>query len=83
LLADPSCLDGCSQPSQVDLGWEICEIILLLPRAAVLADQPRLLAGKMLLSFVFDSLRGSVGDPNANGGKACFLLPPSVERLEL
>jgi hypothetical protein len=71
-FADPSRLDGCSQPPQVHPASQICEKILLLPRTAMLADQPRLLAGKMLLALVLDPLRGSVGDPHANSGKPCF-----------
>ena len=41
-------------------------------RVAMLADQPRLLAGKMLLTPVLDPLLGSVGDPYANSYKTCF-----------
>ena len=59
VLTDPSSLEDCSDPPQVRLSWQIGEIILLLPRVATLADKPRLLAGKMLLTLVLDPLRGS------------------------
>lgn len=69
LLADPTRFDGCSQLSQVRPGWQVGQIVLLLPRAAMLTDQPGLLAGKMLLALVLDSLWRPIGDPHANSGK--------------
>jgi hypothetical protein len=37
----------------------------------VFADQPSLLAGKMLLALILDPLGRSIGDPHPNGGKTC------------
>jgi hypothetical protein len=77
LLADLSRLDGCSQPPQIHLGWQICELILLLPRAAMLRCSPISHASSPgrcedAVAHVPDPLRGAVGDPNANSGKPCF-----------
>lgn len=38
----------------------------------MLADQPGLFTGKMLLALVLDPLRGTIGDPFANSGKPRF-----------
>jgi hypothetical protein len=38
----------------------------------VFADQPSLLAGKMLLALILDPLESSIGDPHPNGCKTGF-----------
>ena len=60
--------------AQVCRGGQVGEIVFLLSRRAVLADQPGLVAREMLLTLVPDPLRRSVGGAHADGGKACFQL---------
>src|SRR6516162_3025058 len=56
-----------------DLSWQAgWQDNISFPRAPVFANQPSLLAGKMLLALILDPLRRSVGDPYANGGKTRF-----------
>jgi hypothetical protein len=63
LLANPTRLDGGRQGAQVDLRRQVGEIVFLLSRHPVFADQPSLVAWQMLLAFVPNPLRRSVGDP--------------------
>src|SRR5262249_47697493 len=70
LLANPSCLDGGRQGTQVGLCRQVGEIVFLLSRHPVFADEPSLLPGQMLLTLVPNPLRWSVGDPHANSSKA-------------
>ena len=70
LLANPPCLDGNGQSAQIGRGRQVGEVILLLSRGPVFADEPSLVPRQMLLTLVPDPLRRSVGDPHADGGKA-------------
>ena len=74
LLANPPCLDGNGQSAQIGRGRQVGEVILLLSRGPVFADEPSLVPRQMLLTLVPDPLRWSVGDPHADGGKAGFEL---------
>ena len=60
LLANPSRLDGGRQGAQVRLRRQVGEIVFLLSRHPVFADEPGLLPGQMLLALVPDSLWWSV-----------------------
>ena len=75
LLANPSRLDGGRQGAQVRLRRQVGEIVFLLSRHPVFADEPSLVAWQMLLTLVPDPLRWSVGDPHADGGKTSLELP--------
>jgi hypothetical protein len=48
LLADPAGLDQCRQPLEPRVGREVREVVLAFAAGAVLADEPRLLAGQVL-----------------------------------
>ena len=74
LLANPSRLDGGGQGAQVDLCRQIGEVVFLLSRYPVFADEPALLAGQMLLALVPDPLRRSVGYAHADSGKTSLEL---------
>ena len=74
LLANPSRLDGGRQGAQVGLGRQVGEIVFLLSRQPVFADEPSLVAGQMLLTLVPDPLRWSVGDPHADSSKTSLEL---------
>ncbi len=63
LLANPSRLDGGRQGAQVSLCRQVGEIVFLLSRHPMFPDEPSLVPGQMLLAFVPDPLRWSVGDP--------------------
>src|SRR5262245_61755375 len=69
LLANPSCLDGGRQGVQFGLCRQVGEIVFLLSRHPVFANQPSLVAGQMLLTLVSDPLRRSVGNPHADRSK--------------
>src|SRR6267142_3579268 len=60
LLANPSRLDGGRQGAQVGLRRQVGEIVFLLSRHPVFADEPGLLAWQMLPALVPDSLWRSV-----------------------
>ena len=75
LLANPSRLDGGRQGAQVRLRWQVGEIVFLLSRHPVFADEPSLVAWQMLLTLVPDPLRWSVGNTHADGGKTSLELP--------
>ena len=51
LLANPARLDGGRQRTEVRLCRQIGEIVFLLSRHPVFADQPSLVAGQMLLTL--------------------------------
>ena len=72
LLANPSCLDRRSQAAQVHPGGQVGEIVFLLPGRAVLADQPSLVAWKMLLTLIPYPLGRTVGSTHTDGGKPGF-----------
>src|SRR5262249_49726194 len=74
LLANPSRLDDARQGAQVYLRRQVGEIVFLLSRYSVFADEPSLVAGQMLLTLVPDPLRRSVGDPHANSSKTSLEL---------
>ena len=69
LLANPSLLDGGRQGAQVGLRRQVGEIVFLLSRHPMFADEPSLIPGQMLLTLVPDPLRWSVGDPHADNSK--------------
>ena len=74
LLANPSRLDGGRQGAQVRLRWQVGEIVFLLSRHPVFADEPSLIARKMLVAFVPDPLWWSVGDPDPDSGETSLEL---------
>ena len=74
LLANPSRLDGGRQGAQVGLRRQVGEIVFLLSRHPVFADEPSLVAGQMLLAFVPDPLWWSVGDPHPDSGETSLEL---------
>src|SRR6266581_1542111 len=74
LLANPSRLDGGRQGTQVSLRRQVGEIVFLLSRHPVFADEPSLVPGQMLLALVPDPLRWSVGDPNPDSSKTSLEL---------
>src|SRR6476661_9345340 len=75
LLANPSRLDGGRQGAQVRLRRQVGEIVFLLSRHPVFADEPSLVAWQMLLTLVPDPLRWSVGNTHADCGKTRLELP--------
>src|SRR5262245_28709216 len=74
LLANPSRLDGGRQGGQGSLCRQVGEIVFPLSRHPVFADKPSLVAWQMLLAFVPDPLRRSVGDPHADSRKTSLEL---------
>src|SRR6195256_6529529 len=74
LLANPSRLDGGRQGAQVSLRRQVGEIVFLLSRHPVFADEPGLLPWQMLLTLVPDPLRWSVCDPHADSSKTSLEL---------
>src|SRR3984957_13189143 len=77
LLANPSCLDRGSKAGEVHPGAQVGEIVFLLSRRAVLADQPSLVPWKMLLPLVPYPLGRTVGSTHTDGGKpGCRPLVP-------
>ena len=74
LLANPSRLDGGRQGAQVGLRRQVGEIVFLLSRHPVFADEPGLLPGQMLLALVPDSLWWSVCYAHTDGGKTSLEL---------
>src|SRR5262249_16587388 len=74
LLANPSRLDGRRQGAQRSLRRQVGEIVFLLPRHPLFADEPSLVALQMLLTLVPDPLRWSVGNPHADSGETSFEL---------
>ena len=90
LLTDPSRLDCGSQAGQIHPGGQVGKIVFLLSGHAVLADEPSLVAGKMLLTFVPYPLRrpdwGSNSAPiytltfNLNPGTS---LGKAIERIRM
>src|SRR6266436_2834139 len=74
LLANPSCLDGGRQGAQVGLCRQVGEVVFLLSRHPVFADQPSLLPRQMLLTLVPNPLRWSVGNPHTNSSKTSLEL---------
>src|SRR5437870_13802574 len=74
LLANPSRLDGSRQGAKVSLRRQVGEIVFLLPRHSVFADEPSLVPWQMLLALVPDPLRWSVGYADTDSGKAGFEL---------
>src|SRR6266849_6718175 len=74
LLANPSRLDGSRQGQQVGLRRQVGEIVFLLSRHPVFADEPSLVPWQMLLTLVPDPLRWSVGYPHADSGETSLEL---------
>ena len=72
LLANPSCLDRRSQAAQVHPSGQVGKIVFLLSGHAMLADEPSLVAGKMLLTFVPYPLRRPVGEAHTDSSKPGF-----------
>src|SRR5262249_976084 len=69
LLANPARLYCARQGAQVSLGWQVGEIVFLLSRHPMFADEPSLVPRQMLLALVPDPLRRSIGDPHADRSK--------------
>src|SRR5918994_6595807 len=74
LLANPPRLDGSRQGVQVRLCRQVGEIVFLLSRQPMFADEPGLVPWQMLLTLVPDPLRWSVGDPHADSSKTSLEL---------
>ena len=72
LFADPSRLDGGGQGAQIGRRGEVGKIVFLLARGSVFADEPGFVPREMLLTFVPDPLRRSVGRAHTDSGKAGF-----------
>src|SRR6478736_3102743 len=75
LLANPSRLDGGRQGAQVGLRRQVGEIVFLLSRHPVFADEPGLLPGQMLLALVPDSLWWSVCYAHTTAAKRALSFP--------
>jgi hypothetical protein len=73
-MAAITCFDGSGQGAQISLRRQVGEIVFLLSRHPVFAHEPNLLPRQMLLTFVPDPLRRSVGDPHAPCGRASLEL---------
>ena len=69
LLANPSRLDGGRQGAQVGLRRQVGEIVFLLSRHPVFADEPSLLPWQMLLALVPDPLWRSVCYAHTDGSE--------------
>ena len=65
-------LDGWGEHGEVGIGRQVREIVLSLTRETMLANEPGLLTGQMLLALVPDPLRRAVGDTDAD---RCELRP--------
>ena len=74
LLANPSLFDGRRQGAQSGLSWQVGEVVFLLPRHSVLADEPSLIPWGMLVTLVPDPLRWSIGNPHADSSEASLEL---------
>jgi len=74
LLANPSRLDGGRQGAQVHLCRQVGEIVFLLSRHPVFADEPGLLAWQMLLALVPNSLWWSIRYAHTDGGETSLEL---------
>ena len=74
LLANPARLDGGCQNVKLGLRRQVGEIVFLLSRHPVFADEPSLIARKMLVAFVPDPLWWSVGDPDPDSGETSLEL---------
>src|SRR5262249_10240838 len=74
LLANPARLDGGRQGAEVRLCRQVGEVVLLLSRHPVFADEPGLLSWQMLLALVPDPLRWSVRDAHTDSGETSLEL---------
>src|SRR5215831_5336995 len=74
LLANPTRLDGGCQGAQVGLRRQVGEIVFLLSRHPVFADEPNLIPWQMLVSLIPDPLCWSVGDPYPDSGETSLEL---------
>ena len=74
LLANPSRLDGSRQGAQVSRRRQVGEIVFLLSRHPVFADEPSRVPGQMLLALVPDSLWWSVCYAHTDGSKTSLEL---------
>ena len=70
LLADPSRLDGGRQDAQVCFCRQVCEIVFLLTRDTLFANEPCLVPRQMLLTLVPNPLWRTVSRANADRGKS-------------
>lgn len=66
LSTDPLFVDKVHR----SIGRQVGEIVFALAGRTVFADQPDLLAGRVLCPHVTDALGRTIGDTHANGGKA-------------
>src|SRR5262249_56301076 len=73
-LADPSGLDGGGQGAQVRPGGQVGEIVFLLSRRPMFADEPGFVPRQMLLTLVSYALRRPVSDTDTDSTKAAFEL---------
>ena len=70
LFANPAGLDGGCQAAQVRASGQVCEIVFLLARGALFADEPSLIPRQMLLPLVPNPLWRTVSCAYADRGKA-------------
>lgn len=69
LLTDPTGLDDPGQFLERCVGRQVAGVVFALAGGTVLADQPDLLAGQMLLAKIANALRRSVGDTDTHGSE--------------
>src|SRR3954463_1738086 len=69
LLTYPARLDQGGQLLQRRVWRQVGQVVLALPRGTVLAHQPHLIAGQMLMGLPVQTNRWPVGDPYANSGE--------------
>ena len=74
LFANPAGLDGGCQAAQVRFYRQVGEIVFLLSRDALFADEPCLVPRQMLLALVPNPLGRAVGCAYADRGKASLQL---------
>src|SRR6516164_8863592 len=75
LLANPSRLDGGSQSTQIGVRWQVGEIVFLLSRHPVFADEPSLVSGQMLLALVLIRCGGPSATLTRTAAKRALSFP--------
>ena len=70
LFANPAGLDGGCQAAQVRANGQVCEIVFLLSRDTLFADEPCLVPRQMLLPLVPNPLWRTVSGADTDRSKA-------------
>ena len=83
LFANPAGLDRSCQEAQVRPGGQVSEIVFLLARGALFADEPSLVPRQMLLTLVPNPLWGTVSRANADRSKSRLQSLPFVPVRQL